>query len=76
MIRQCLFNVHAGAGGTESCDWATYCISVYAVCGAPGFKIQIMDFQAGDEAGIKSVSLLIQGPYAYGLLKSEQGCID
>lgn len=66
--------LHAGAGGTESCDWADMLYRMYIrYAERQGFKIQIMDFQVGEEAGIKSVSLLIQGPYAYGLLKSERG---
>jgi len=66
--------LHAGAGGTESCDWADMLYRMYTrYAERQGFKVQVMDYQAGDEAGIKSVSLLIQGPYAYGLLKSERG---
>ena len=66
--------LHAGAGGTESCDWADMLYRMYTrYAERKGFKVQIMDYQAGEEAGIKSVSLLISGPYAYGLLKSERG---
>ncbi len=66
--------LHAGAGGTESCDWADMLYRMFTrYADQKGFKVQIMDYQAGDEAGIKSVSLLIQGAYAYGLLKSERG---
>ncbi len=66
--------LHAGAGGTESCDWADMLYRMFMrYAERKNFKTQIMDYQAGEETGIKSVSLLITGPYAYGLLKSERG---
>ena len=66
--------VHAGAGGTESCDWADMLQRMYLrYAEKKGFKAQVLDMQNGDEAGIKSVSLHIQGTHAYGLLKSERG---
>lgn len=66
--------LHAGAGGTESCDWADMLYRMFTrYAERKGFNIQVLDYQAGDEAGIKSVTLLISGPYAYGLLKSERG---
>jgi peptide chain release factor 2 len=66
--------LHAGAGGTESCDWADMLYRMFTrYADKKEFKVQTLDYQAGDEAGIKSVSLLISGPYAYGLLKSERG---
>ena len=66
--------LHAGAGGTESCDWADMLYRMFTrYAERKDFKVQIMDYQAGDEAGIKSVTLLISGAYAYGLLKSERG---
>ncbi len=66
--------LHAGAGGTESCDWADMLYRMFTrYAERKDFKTQVLDYQAGDEAGIKSVSLLITGPYAYGLLKSERG---
>ena len=66
--------LHAGAGGTESCDWADMLYRMFTrYAERKEFKVQIMDYQAGEEAGIKSVSLLISGAYAYGLLKSERG---
>jgi len=66
--------LHAGAGGTESCDWADMLYRMYTrYAESKGFKCQVLDYQAGDEAGIKSISILIKGPYAYGLLKSERG---
>jgi peptide chain release factor 2 len=66
--------LHAGAGGTESCDWADMLYRMFTrYADRKGFGVQVLDYQAGDEAGIKSVSMLITGPYAYGLLKSERG---
>ena len=66
--------LHAGAGGTESCDWADMLYRMYVrYAERQGFKVKVLDFQAGDEAGVKSVTLLIEGSYAYGLLKAERG---
>ncbi len=66
--------LHAGAGGTESCDWADMLYRMFTrYAERKGFDVQILDYLAGDEAGIKSVTLLISGPNAYGLLKSERG---
>lgn len=69
-----IVTINAGAGGTESCDWAGMLLRmIQRWCESKGFKAQVMDFQYGDSAGIKSATLLIQGNYAYGLLKSESG---
>ena len=69
-----IVTINAGAGGTESCDWAGMLLRmVQRWCEAKGFKVQVMDFQYGDSAGIKSATLMVQGNYAYGLLKSETG---
>ena len=66
--------LHAGAGGTESCDWADMLYRMFTrYAERKGFSSQILDYQAGDEAGIKSVTMLVSGAYAYGLLKSERG---
>ncbi|HSR88608.1 MAG TPA: peptide chain release factor 2 [Pontiella sp.] len=66
--------LHAGAGGTESCDWADMLYRMFVrYAERKGFTVQVLDYLAGDEAGIKSVTLLISGPHAYGLLKSERG---
>lgn len=66
--------LHAGAGGTESCDWADMLYRMFTrYAERKGFSVQILDYLAGDEAGIKSVTLLIGGANAYGLLKSERG---
>jgi len=66
--------IHSGAGGTESCDWADMLFRMYRMyCEDNDFAVEILDSQPGDEAGIKSVSMLISGAYAYGYLKAERG---
>jgi peptide chain release factor 2 len=66
--------VHAGAGGTESQDWAQMLLRMYTRWAERrGFKVSLMELQAGDEAGIKSATLQIDGDWAYGLLRSEKG---
>jgi peptide chain release factor 2 len=69
-----VLEIHPGAGGTESHDWANMLYRMYVRYAEQHvFKIKMMDYQAGEEAGIKSVTMLIQGENAYGLLKSEKG---
>ncbi len=69
-----IVTIHAGAGGTESCDWAEMLMRMYLRWAEKkGFEVEILDLQENEEAGIKSATLLIKGPYAYGLLKSEHG---
>ncbi len=66
--------IHPGAGGTESQDWAQMLLRMYARWAErKGYKIETLDLQPGDEAGIKSVTLAVNGPYAYGYLKAEAG---
>ncbi len=66
--------IHSGAGGTESCDWADILFRMYRMyCEDAGFGVEIMDSQAGDEAGLKAVTFHISGDYAYGFLKAERG---
>ncbi len=66
--------IHPGAGGTESQDWAQMLLRMYVRWAErKGFKVETLDLQAGDEAGIKSATLSITGPYAYGYLKAEAG---
>ena len=67
-----IVNIHPGAGGTESQDWAEMLMRMYQRWGErKGFKVSILDYQAGDEAGLKDVTLEIEGEYAYGYLKAE-----
>ena len=69
-----LVNIHPGAGGTESQDWAEMLMRMYQRWGERhGFKVSILDLQAGEEAGIKDATLEIEGEYAYGYLKAESG---
>ena len=73
-FNDCILELHPGAGGTESMDWCDMLYRMYTrFCAKKGFKVSIIDYQAGDEAGIKSVTISIKGPYAYGLLKGERG---
>jgi peptide chain release factor 2 len=66
--------IHSGAGGTESCDWADMLLRMYQRwIERGGFKSQIVDVQKGEEVGIKSVTLLVSGEYAYGYLQTERG---
>ena len=70
----CYLDIHPGAGGTESCDWSSMLLEMYEkYCDIKGYKYEIINLQKGDEAGIKSATLYITGPYAYGYLKNEQG---
>ena len=70
----CILDIHPGAGGTESCDWASMLYRMYTRwCERKKFSITVLDYQAGDEAGIKNVSMLIKGYNAYGYLKNEKG---
>ena len=70
----CILEIHPGAGGTESCDWASMLYRMYLRwCEKNNYKVTLLDYQDGDEAGIKSVSILIKGLNAYGYLKNEKG---
>jgi peptide chain release factor 2 len=69
-----ILSINAGAGGTESQDWAEMLLRMYLRwCDKRGFKRDITDIQAGEEAGIKSATVLVQGEYAYGYLSAEAG---
>jgi peptide chain release factor 2 len=69
-----ILSINAGAGGTESCDWAHMLFRMITRwVEGKGFKYQVIDHQPGDSAGIKSATILITGDYAYGFLKSETG---
>lgn len=70
----CLLEINAGAGGTESCDWSQMLYRMYTMwADKKGFKVKELNLQEGDVAGIKSVSVEINGDFAYGLLKGENG---
>lgn len=69
-----ILTLHAGAGGTESCDWASMLARMYRrFAEKKGFTVEVLDFLDGDEAGIKSITMQINGENAYGYLKSEKG---
>ncbi|MCC8095844.1 MAG: peptide chain release factor 2 [Tannerellaceae bacterium] len=80
MLRQeadqlgCILKINSGAGGTESQDWSSMLMRMYMRWGeANGYKVTISNLQEGDEAGIKTVTIQIEGDYAYGYLKGENG---
>lgn len=69
-----IFSINAGAGGTESCDWASMLLRMYTRWAEnKGFSVKVIDILAGEEAGIKNVTLRVEGEMAYGLLKGEKG---
>ncbi len=70
----CYLEIHPGAGGTESCDWANMLLRMYErFLDKNNYAYKVIDYQVGDEAGLKSATLFIEGNYAYGYLKSENG---
>ena len=69
-----ILTIHAGAGGTEAQDWADMLYRMYCMYSEKnGFKVKVLDALDGDEAGLKSISFLVSGEYAYGYLKAEKG---
>ncbi len=69
-----ILEIHPGAGGTESCDWANMLYRMYTrYAERHGFKLEVYDYQSGEEAGIKSVSIIVKGVNSYGYLKNEKG---
>lgn len=72
--KNAIVNIHPGAGGTESCDWAEMLYRMLLrFCERREFQVEILDYQPGEEAGLKSAALLVNGHAAYGNLKSEAG---
>ena len=72
--KKAIVSLHAGAGGTESCDWASMLFRMYSRwADKKGFSLTVLDSLDGEEAGIKSVTLHIKGNFAYGYLKCERG---
>jgi peptide chain release factor 2 len=70
----CIVSINAGAGGTESCDWANMLLRMYQRwCETRGWKVDVTDALSGDVAGIKSVTMLVEGENAYGFCKAERG---
>ena len=73
-LNGCILELHPGAGGTESMDWALMLYRMYSrYFNLKGFKENILDYQPGSEAGIKSITIEVKGPFAYGRLKGERG---
>ena len=69
-----IIDINAGAGGTEALDWASMLLRMYTRwCEAHGYKVKMLDFQEGDEVGVKSCTMEVEGDFAYGYLKSENG---
>ncbi|MDA8596546.1 peptide chain release factor 2, partial [Flavobacteriaceae bacterium] len=69
-----VLQITAGAGGTESCDWAAMLLRMYQMwCDKKGYKVKTLNYQEGDVAGVKTVSIEIEGEYAFGYLKGENG---
>lgn len=69
-----ILSINAGAGGTESCDWVSMLLRMYTrFAENHGYKVKVIDVLAGEEAGIKNVTILVEGDYSYGYLKSERG---
>lgn len=69
-----IVEIHSGAGGTEACDWANMLYRMYTRwCDSHNYKVELLDYLEGDEAGIKRVSFLVKGANVYGFLKCERG---
>lgn len=72
--KDAILSIHAGAGGTESCDWAQMLLRMYhRWADTKGFVSEVIDLLPGEEAGVKNATVIIKGPYAYGYLKTEEG---
>ncbi len=72
--KDAVLSIHPGAGGTESCDWASMLFRMYTRwIENRGYKYKLIDYQKGDEAGLKDVTLEVKGEFAYGYLKAERG---
>ena len=73
-MNNAILSLHAGAGGTESCDWASMLLRMYSMWAeSNGYKTKIIDVLSGEEAGVKSIVMIVTGDYAFGYLKSEIG---
>ncbi len=69
-----IVTIHSGAGGTEACDWVSMLFRMYSMWAEKNnFSLEIMDIQAGDEAGYKSITFIVKGEFAYGYMRTEIG---
>ena len=72
--KSAILSVHSGAGGTESCDWTEMLLRMYRRWAEDrGFSTELIDLLPGEEAGVKTATVIVKGPYAYGYLQSEEG---
>ena len=72
--RHAILSVHSGAGGTESCDWTQMLLRMYQRWAEEnGYEVELIDLLPGEEAGVKTATMIVKGPYAYGHLKAEEG---
>jgi len=72
--KNAIFTLHAGTGGTEACDWVSMLWRMYSRwLTKKGFRWEVVDFQPGEEAGLRRITALVSGPYSYGYLKGEEG---
>jgi peptide chain release factor 2 len=73
-MKNCFFSIHAGAGGTESCDWANMLLRMYTrYFEVNKYKFRQLDITPGEEVGVRSVTLRVSGPFAFGKLSCETG---
>ena len=73
-LRDAILTIHPGAGGTESQDWAEMLLRMYLrYCERKGWETELLEYQAGEEAGLKSATVMVRGEYAFGYLKAENG---
>ena len=73
-FNNCILEIHAGAGGTEACDWALMLFRMYnRWCDGKEYKVEVLDYQDGEETGLKRATLMVTGSNAYGYLKCEKG---
>lgn len=73
-VANAILSINSGAGGTDACDWAEMLMRMFARwADGRGYEVEVLDSQAGEEAGIRSVTFTVAGPYAYGYAKAEEG---
>ena len=73
-VRDAIVSIHSGAGGTESCDWAQMLLRMYRRwADERSYTTELIDLLPGEEAGVKTATMIVKGPYAYGYLKAEEG---